>query len=150
MNNRPSTPLRVVRRIGSRLFFVALTVGTLANQASAQVSLPNTPTALELRVLPPECGPRLGLGPDAQAKYHMYEARYGRPIWDHYHHYCFALNFLNRQRVVIGDIPARRFDLSSAINNLDYLIAHWPPNSPQLRQAKLLRQITQIQLSGLH
>ena len=104
----------------------------------SQVSLPNTPTMAELTRVPPVCGPRLGLGPNAQAKYGAYEVRYGRPIWDHYHHYCYALNFMNRQALVFNDKPAKRFDLQSAINNFDYLIVHWPANSPQRKFKKMV------------
>lgn len=119
---------------------------TFCGSTWSQVELPNTPTLLELRGLPPECGPRLGLGPDAQAKYDAYQARYGRPIWDHYHHYCYALNFMHRQSLVLNDKPARRFDLQSAINNFNYLILHWPPNAPQTAEAKQMKQLAEMQL----
>jgi hypothetical protein len=130
---------------------IILTIVSIAFCGSswAQVELPFAPTPAELARLPPECAVKLGNGPDNQAKNAAYAARYGEAIWLHYHHYCFALNFMNRQSLVLGNKPARRYDLQSAINNFNYLIVHWPANSPQRLQAIRFKQLAEMQLKSI-
>ena len=146
---RGAADSRIRNARGALVIVFALVSMTFCGSSWSQVELPYGPTMVELTKLPPECGPKLGLGPNVQAKNAAYGARYGEAVWLHYHHYCFALNFMNRQALVYGNKPARRYDLQSAINNFNYLIAHWPANAPQRMQAIQLKRLAEMQLKSI-
>ena len=85
--------------INRPLIGIALVVfGGLSTSLQAQVTSPNSPTAEELAALPRDCRSRVAekLSPQLKKEWDGYSARHGRAVWDHYHHYCFALNFMNR------------------------------------------------------
>lgn len=135
--NRPST-----------LALLALACALASPPARAQGPAPFAPTADEMKALPPECSARLGNDPAAQAQYRLHEARYGRPIWDHYHHWCFAMNFMSRSRLTM-DKKARRYALQLAMNNFDYLLRHWPAEAPQVEEARQLRRLAELQFNAI-
>ena len=96
---------------------VLIMLGSVNAPLQAQVALPNSPTAVELAALPRECRSKV-LGrasPQLEAEWNLYEARHGREVWLHYHHYCFALNFMNRTPLARRAItPAAKHAASSA------------------------------------
>ena len=110
---------------------VLIMLGSVNAPLQAQVALPNSPTAVELAALPRECRSKV-LGrasPQLEAEWNLYEARHGREVWLHYHHYCFALNFMNRTPLASLK-KDKRYNLGRAIGNFDYVLRHWPPNTP--------------------
>lgn len=112
-------------------FLLLVVQGALIASLHAQPRLAFAPSEVEILSLPPECKVRLAdkKTPAMAAEWNTYQARYGRPVWDHYHHYCFALNFMNRTQSTF-DKKEKRFNLQQAINNYNYLLKHWPPNGP--------------------
>lgn len=116
---------------------VLLTLVLYVSQANAQVTLPFAPTDAELSALPRECRSRTAKvkSPALTVEWKMYESRLGRPVWDHYHHYCFALNFMRRTQFATLK-KDKMYNLQSAINNYNYLLRHWPPNSPMRIRAE--------------
>ncbi len=110
---------------------VLFVLGVHAAPLQAQVTLPLVPTALELAALPRECRSRVAekLSPQLKAEWDAYTARHGRAVWDHYHHYCFALNLMNRTpRATLK--KDKHFNLKGAIGNFNYVLRHWPANAP--------------------
>ncbi len=110
---------------------VVMTLATYATPLQAQVTLPLIPTELEFASLPRECRSRLAekKSPQLKAEWETYTARHGPAVWDHYHHYCFALNFMNRTPLARLK-KDKLFNLKGAINNFNYVLRHWPPNAP--------------------
>ncbi|HJV24468.1 MAG TPA: hypothetical protein VJ673_02230 [Aromatoleum sp.] len=82
------------------------------------------PTSAEMRLLPPFCGQRIGgsaSGVGIPAAEQM-----GRANWLHIHHYCFAVNFVNRARSA-RDAKERTSILGAAKGNYTYVIDHTEP-----------------------
>ena len=110
-----------VRRVAYRIFLVS---GFLfASHASALK--PFAPTAAEVRMLPPYCAARLG-APGAAASADSWKQRLGAENYLHVHHYCYALNFMNRSRVEANKND-RKYYLQQAVNNFDYVLKRWSP-----------------------
>ncbi len=76
--------------------------------------------------LSPACQARLK---GTEAEYKVWEQKLGRDIFFHYHHYCFALNFMNRTPLATLK-KDKRYNLGRAIGNFDYVLRHWPPKAP--------------------
>lgn len=77
------------------------------------------PTPVELALLPEYCKAKL----DKQ-EYERSAKRWEKvlgPQFVHIHHYCTALNFINRARRRVGDGPEKRYDLGSAMGDLRYM-----------------------------
>lgn len=72
------------------------------------------PTAEELKMLPPACIAKENRDP---AEVKKWEKILGDSFL-HLHHYCYALNFLNRIHRGIGD---KRFLLGAALNDFKYM-----------------------------
>ncbi|MBN2320620.1 MAG: tetratricopeptide repeat protein [Acidobacteria bacterium] len=82
------------------------------------------PTEAEQLQLPAYCKARFELTELPIEVKKQWEARLGKDFI-HVHHYCYALNSLNRLRLGIGD-PEYLLEIS--LNNLDYMIEHVRPN----------------------
>ncbi len=80
--------------------------------------------ASELRALPPYCIPRLM--ENDKAGWQAGLVRFGEG-WNHLHHYCYALNWINRYYKTF-DQNARRFYLQSAIGDMAYVFNHTAPD----------------------
>lgn len=78
------------------------------------------PDTTELKSLPQYCTPRI-LQNDP-AGWAAGTAQYGEG-WGHMHHYCYALNFINRYYRA-RDAAAKRDALNQAVGNLDYMLTH--------------------------
>jgi hypothetical protein len=98
--------------------------------------LPFAPTDAEVRALPVECKAKL-LG-TPQGLQERFERLYGAGTWEHLHHYCFALNFMNRARFAL-DNNEKRYDIQVAINNYDYVLSHWPHTTPLIPKVQAMK-----------
>lgn len=93
------------------------------NQASAAAGF--APTASEMLILPPFCQTKLN--PNASpADRKLYSGKIG-PDWQHIHHYCFALNFINRYKRSFSNKTDQLFYLQSAMGELDYMLTQSSP-----------------------
>lgn len=101
---------------------VIILAGVMA-AGNAHAVKPFAPTAREIKMLPSYCAARLGEDKNAQK---LWRERLGRNIYDHIHHYCFGLNFMNRARFETSPQDRKHY-LNNAINNFDYVIARWDP-----------------------
>ena len=117
---------------------------------------PRIPTMLELRTLPPYCGPRIGeltfahyppqiVTANAPAA-KMWKQRFGAANYSHLHHYCFGLNYINRARFMTNKVD-RRHALTVAINNFNYVIKRWKPNFELYSSAKAYKHQAELMLS---
>ena len=91
--------------------------------SSAKALMPSAPTPSEIPALPPYC--KAKLSPD-----HSDDIRYSGmigPDWLHIHHYCFALNFVNRYYKYF-DKDQQRWFVQEALGNFDYVLTHASPN----------------------
>lgn len=104
-------------------------------QAFAKEPLPYAPSTLELSRLPPFCAARYKKEPIA---YKSWEQRFGQENWIHMHHYCDALNFMNRARFET-DKRIRDHYLGVAVGNLNYVLARWNPNFQLSASARNLK-----------
>ena len=75
---------------------------------------PYSPTAEELKMLPAACIAKENRNP---AEVEKWEKALG-DSFVHLHHYCYALNFLNRIHRGIGD---KKFLLNAALNDFKYM-----------------------------
>lgn len=105
---------------------------------------PYAPSASEIKMLPPYCAVRLSDAANP-ASWQMWEQRMGKQNWDHLHHYCYALNFMNRARFERNP-PDRRHYLSSAISDFDYVIRNWHPKCQLMPAAKTYRKQVELEL----
>jgi tetratricopeptide (TPR) repeat protein len=78
----------------------------------------------ELRALPPYCIARV-MEKD-KVGWQAGVARFGKG-WDHLHHYCYALNWINRYNKTF-DQAARKFYLQNAIGDMDYVFKNTAPD----------------------
>lgn len=111
----------------------AMTMFTLGQAASASPLKPFAPSDAEIRLLPPFCQAKLGKGGAD-----IWVSRFGADNWLHMHHYCYALNFMNRARFEM-DPNYRKHYLGSAINNFDYVLQRWKPGFPLYGNARSLK-----------
>lgn len=135
-------------RANCKAFALLMTVASLSNPALA--ILPHAPSAAELAMLPEGCQVRLQeTAPANAALWQSWSDRVGRETWNHMHHFCGGLKLMNRARFT-ADKGDKRFYLQSAINEFDYVIKHWPTNSPLMPEAKSQRAQAEIMLNQLH
>ena len=78
------------------------------------------PDANELKSLPQYCTPRIVQSDPAG--WAAGQAQFGEG-WNHMHHYCYALNFVNRFYRA-RDAESKKDSLSQAISNLGYMLSH--------------------------
>ena len=118
----------------TRMLLITLLITLQAGTAQAQRKgyLPESPTANELKALPPYCQARMK--GDASAK-KSWEQQMGPAIFMHVHHYCAGMNYMNRSRVEM-DPRKRNYYLDRASANFNYVINAWPAGHPMTAQAK--------------
>jgi len=76
------------------------------------------PTQSELAALPPYCAARLN---EQSAAFKSWQDSMGAGFM-HIHHYCFALNFMNRARGMSSSDKDRKGVLGAAMTNFDYVL----------------------------
>lgn len=109
---------------------------------------PKVPTLMELRTLPPYCAPRIGQLSFAHYPREMVEAnapaakmwkeQFGARNYSHLHHYCFALNFMNKSRFEFDKAKKRHY-IKASIGNFNYVLERWDPNFQLYSQAKIYK-----------
>lgn len=103
-----------------RLLVAVLVAWPLAGTAVE----PHAPSDTELAMLPPFCPAKLKRAGDPQDP--AWVSRFGAANWLHLHHYCFAVNFVNRARRA-RDAGDRKFKLQSAEGEYMYVVTHSEP-----------------------
>lgn len=83
------------------------------------------PTALEMNSLPPYCQAKLNAKSPNLETWSKY---FGRDTFGALHHYCFALNYMNRSYRKFG-IEQRR-EVGFALNDFNYMLKAPNPKSP--------------------
>lgn len=122
---------------------VAVCLQLVVNSAAlAQPKLPWAPTDRELLLLPAPCTGIFKGGPNAKA----YEQ--WRPGLIGHVHYCAGLNFLNRAKFTINKTE-KRFNLSSAIGEFNYVLQKSPPNTIGLQQVQAEKDVAERMLKLL-
>ncbi len=81
------------------------------------------PTAAEMAALPAYCGARFNDGSDA---FKAWRANMGGDF-NHIHHYCAGLNFLNRSYGV-SSVKDRQSTLGAVVREFDYVLTHASPD----------------------
>lgn len=92
--------------------------------AQAHAVEPHAPSEAEFNSLPPYCAAKLK-SRIGSADYASWEKILGKDFV-HTHHYCFALNYINRY-YRSRSRQDKTFNLQSALNNLDYMVTHAAP-----------------------
>lgn len=114
---------------------LAVAGGLLALLAPASAQLHTQSSMVsdtEMMMLPDYCQARLTKGsPSREA----WAQRLGKEGFNHLHHYCFGLAYLNRAN---GEANAkkRHFLAQRAAANFDYVLARWKPSFALYSQAK--------------
>lgn len=122
-------------------FLFTLSLMIVAGQSfSAQWS---TPTESELKMLPPYCTAKLKNDP---ALIQVYRPAIG-PQFANIHHYCFALNFLNRFYSDSNRNEAKSY-LAFALNDFNYMTQHLIPGNIPLTAEIYLNQGIAESLQG--
>lgn len=119
----------MMRLIKLRVAFpltILVVLGLLGvNQASAVA--PYKATEAELSVLPTYCQVKLGYSVNStQANTKLYSEKIG-PEYEHIHHYCFGLNFINRYKRSFGNKTDQTFYFNSAMSEFEYIFGHSSP-----------------------
>lgn len=111
----------------------------------AEQLLPEAPTKAELELLPKACDARLN-GDNATRSF--WNEKIGPDNFLHLHHFCFALNFINRAKFSV-DKRNKGYYLGRAIQNFDYVLKAWPANSPLRPDAEAGKKEAQMMLMTL-
>ena len=92
----------------------------LSSVLQAKDSDPFAPTAKEVALLPIYCKQKHAAfkTPAGQIRW---QNTFGE-MWQHMHHYCFALNFVNRANQALDNPQKRKFNLQRSITNFDYIL----------------------------
>lgn len=126
----PCKDFSFLKLIIYKMFLVSVLL--LSNQALALK--PFSPTPEEVRMLPPFCAARLG-APGAAGAADLWKQRLGANNYIHIHHYCYALNFMNRARFETNKADRKHY-LNEAIGNFDYVLKRWSPNYQLSKSAR--------------
>ncbi len=94
--------------------------GVIIPQAMA--ALPYGPTAAEVATLPAFC--RAKLGDVSQAEKMAAERSLGAKNWLHFHHYCYAVNFMKNRLSSVQTSSERKSMLNVIIGNYEYVLKH--------------------------
>lgn len=127
-------------RLLTRFLFLLSLMIVAGQSFSAQWS---GPTDSELKMLPPYCTAKLKNDP---ALVQRYQPEVG-PQFANIHHYCFALNFLNRFYNDTNRSEAKSY-LAFALNDFNYMTQHLYPGNPSLTAEIYLNQGIAESLQG--
>ncbi len=102
-----------------RLIFACLAAVVIP---PAMAALPYGPTEAELATLPPVC--RAKVGNVSEAERVAAERSLGTNNWLHFHHYCYAINFLRNRLSSARTSAARKSILNDVIGDYEYVLKH--------------------------
>jgi len=135
-----TAPIRFrVVRLAAPLVWMGLALVLCASPSAvhARKNLPpEQPTDSELEVLPEACTARIKGSKEVKA---AWQHKIGAENFLHLHHYCFGLNYINRARMTM-DKPLKRFLLQRGLANFNYVLTHWPADSPLRPDAEAGKQ----------
>lgn len=114
-------------------------------QALAEDVVPYAVTDSELALLPQACYAKLR---GDKATQDLWVQRIGRENFLHLHHYCFALNFMNRAKFTTVKYN-KRYYLNQAVTNFAYVLKNWPAKSVLRPDAETGLKEAQIMLGAL-
>lgn len=114
-------------------------------QALAEDVVPYAVTDSELTLLPQACYAKLR---GDKATQDLWVQRIGRENFLHLHHYCFALNFMNRAKFTTVKYN-KRYYLNQAVTNFAYVLKNWPANSVLRPDAETGMKEAQMMLRAL-
>jgi hypothetical protein len=100
-----------------------IVMGILSAHANAVE--PWVPTDSEMASLPPYCKAKMKSSPGSP-EYKAWESTLGKDF-DHTHHYCAGINFINRYYRARSQ-QDKRFNLNNARTNLQYMVDHADPD----------------------
>jgi hypothetical protein len=104
------------------LFGLLGCLGTMQMDSAVSKELWAPMDDLELKALPFYCTPRIK--ENDKAGWQAGLARFGVG-WNHLHHYCYALNYINRYSKTFKQ-DDRKFYVQEVIGNIDYVLQHAP------------------------
>lgn len=133
--------MSITRALPSLLLTVLCVTVVVGAHARPQLP-PEAPTDSELVVLPQACHARLR---GSKEVYAAWQQKIGRGNFDHLHHYCFALNYINRARFT-SDPKLKLYFLQRADGNFDYVLRHWPADSLLRPDAEIGKQQVQMMM----
>ena len=81
-----------------------------------------TPSEQEQKLLPRYCQDKFGAKKD-RSKAIKWSRKFGG-AWQHLHHYCAGLNFINRANRSWDDKENKKFNLNRARTNFEYMVNH--------------------------
>ena len=120
---------------GSTGLTILLAAWLLGLAGMAQAVEWSGPTEAELALLPPYCEAKRNPGSPKRQYWHRSLGR----IFQSIHHYCAALNFMNRYYRTPG--PERKTLLKFALDDFNYMLKNPDPNSPLVPEIYVQRAI---------
>jgi hypothetical protein len=111
---------------------VAVVLTALTIPAQAEKMLPSNATAAEIAAMPDFCQAKMGGNAE---RYQYWNQRMGPDKFVHMHHYCHGLKWMNRATLT-GDKALRRYYLTNAVNDFDYVLRNWPESFAVRADAK--------------
>lgn len=118
-------------RVSPLLVVPALALGMLLASPSASAQSKDM-TDSDLAMLPEACTARIR-GDEATQK--LWRDRIGRYNFLHLHHFCFGMYFTNKANFSL-DKNAKAEHLDRATREFDYVLRHWPADSPYRPEAE--------------
>lgn len=115
-------------------FLVAVLMSSSANARESWM-----PTDIEMASLPTFCKIKMK-SPPSSPEYKLWEQTLG-PGFGSTHHYCAALNFLNRSYRSYS-AEDKRFNLGNAVDNFNYMVSHAAPTYSLMPDVYLNRGLT--------
>lgn len=137
-----------IGRLAAPVAWIALTIalGVSPADVHARKNLPpERPTDSELEVLPEACTARIKGSKEVKAAWQM---KLGAGNFLHLHHYCFGLNYINRARMTM-DKSRKLYLLQRGLANFNYVLTHWPADSPLRPDAEAGKQQVELMMRPL-
>lgn len=122
--------------LGIQSLVALLLLGLSLNAKALPADYQAYPTDAELDSLPAYCRIKLRHRFDSP-EYKKAQASFG-PDFEHVHHYCAGLNFINRYYRT-SDTETRKFFLKSSVGEFDYMVTHAKPEFSLMPEIYLSR-----------
>lgn len=113
--------------------------------AASSSRLPFKPSAAEMSMLPEYCAARLG---EDAALQKQWSQEMGREIFQHLHHFCFGLNYVNRLRFHPTS-KHRKHYAQTAVAQFNYVLSRWPEDYALTIEARNYKLQLELQLSQM-
>lgn len=127
---------KVSKVIGRQFWIGAILISWFFSISQVNAVEWSAPNASEMATLPPYCEARLN---EKSPNREMWSKTIGSSTFGSVHHYCFALNFMNRYSRTMG--PERGTWLHFALDNFNYMLKNPDLKSPLVPEIYLNRAI---------